>query len=189
MAARRARSGRQAASAFPAPGGCDASAGNARRLTSANSSFGGVRPIFSTRRIGLRPSDFLEVTDADFLAVTGARVQYERGPTSIRCRLDSVLHAEPHSADWAPVDAFAPDRPARPASSIWPPRFPRAHSTADGGTCSGPDSSSLSRLRWIQSPAAVHRSSRSPVSRCCIAADLCAFAHGRRRRRRRRSDG
>ena len=71
------------------------------------------------------PRDFLEVTDDEFLAVIGARGQYERGAHSIDVVWVPDVHAEPHAAARAPLGAVRRRRrSARPGSSIWAPAFP-----------------------------------------------------------------
>ena len=91
------------------------------------------------------PRDFLEVTDDEFLAVIGARGQYERGA---------------HSIDVVWVPTFTPSRTPLiggrwaplPPQTFGPtgfldldPCFRTARSTVPGGMCSGQVSSSRSR--------------------------------------------
>lgn len=60
------------------------------------------------------PRDFLEVTDDEYLAVTGARVQFERGP---------------HSIDGVWVPAFTPSRTPL-IDGRWAPEAPQALGTS-----------------------------------------------------------
>ena len=137
------------------------------------------------------PRDFLEVTDDEFLAVIGARGQYERGAHSIDVVWVPDVHAEPHAADrTAAGRRCRRRRSARPGSSIWAPRFRTARSTARAGMCSDQDSSSRSR---ISTASITCRSSRrmplsEPAARRA-SAHLRAAAHGAARTRRSRSAG
>ena len=50
------------------------------------------------------PRDFLEVTDSEFLGVTGARLQYRERREHARRRLGALVHPEPHPAVRRAVD-------------------------------------------------------------------------------------
>ena len=128
------------------------------------------------------PRDFLEVTDDEFLAVTGARAQYERGPHSIDVVWVPIVHAEPHAAArrrWAPL----------------PPQTLGATGFLDLGAdvsdafavrCALERARSGFRglavvFRWLQSPAAVHDATavRSAARRTSAhATRRCAWSAG-----------
>ena len=53
------------------------------------------------------PRDFLEVTEDEFIAVTGVRLQYERGAQSIDGVVDADVYAEPDTVVRTPMAAAA----------------------------------------------------------------------------------
>ena len=111
------------------------------------------------------PRDFLEVTDDEFLAVIGARGQYERGP---------------HSIDVVWVPTFTPSRTPLvgrrwappPPQTFGPtgfvdlsPCFPIGRSTAPAGMCSARASSSRFRISTASTTCRSSRRFRCPAGR------------------------